>query len=62
LLYKYCKEGASVITIFGSPHKKREKKIKKYIKKITAVKRGCQSAQQMVKNWLRRLKITKIEI
>jgi hypothetical protein len=26
------------------------------------VKRGCQNAQKMVKNWLRRFKNTKIEI
>jgi hypothetical protein len=26
------------------------------------VKRGCQSALKMVKNWLRRFKITKIKI
>jgi len=29
---------------------------------IIAVKRGCQSALKMVKNWLRRFKNTKIEI
>jgi len=30
--------------------------------KIITVKKGCQSAQKMVKNWLRRFKNTKNEI
>jgi hypothetical protein len=48
--------------------KKREntKGIKKYIqqkiKKIIAVKRGCQSAQKITKNWLRKFKNIKIKI
>jgi hypothetical protein len=42
--------------------KKRKKSIKKYIKKIIVVKRGCQGAQKMIKNWLRRFKNTKMGI
>jgi hypothetical protein len=57
-----------VITYFWVPAQKGEntEKIKKIyleeIKKIIAVKRGCQSAQKIAKNWLRRFKNTKIEI
>jgi hypothetical protein len=35
---------------------------KKYYQKNITVKRGCQNAQKMVKNWLIRFKNTKIEI
>jgi len=43
--------------------KKINKKIySEEIKKTIAMKRGCQSAQKMTKNWLRRFKNTKIEI
>jgi hypothetical protein len=50
------------------PRIKKEENAKKSnifgrkIKKIIAVKRGCQNAQIMAKNWLRRFKNTKIEI
>ena len=44
-------------------NKIKYKKIKKkYYQKIIAVRRGCQSALKMVKNWLRSFKIIKIEI
>jgi hypothetical protein len=42
LLCKYCKEGASIVTHFWVPRVKRRKKIKK----IIAVKRGCQNVQK----------------
>jgi hypothetical protein len=32
------------------------------IQKIITVKRGCQNAQKMAKNWLRRYNNTKIKI
>jgi hypothetical protein len=32
------------------------------IKKIIAVKRGCQNTQKIAENWLRRFKNTKIKI
>jgi len=54
--------------IFGSPHKKKKKiqKNKKYMfektQKIITVKKGCQNAKKMVKNWLRRFKNTNIKI
>jgi len=41
---------------------KKIKYIQKKNKKIIAVKRRCQNAQKMAKNWLRRFKNTKIEI
>jgi len=68
LLCNYCKEGASVVTYFWVPTQIRRKckKIKnifeRKIKKIIALKRGCQNAQKMAKNWLRKFKNTKIEI
>jgi len=37
-------------------------KYKKKLSKNITVKKGCQNAQKMVKNWSRRLKNTKIEI
>jgi len=50
-----------------SPQKKKENAKKsnifgRKIKKIIAVKRGCQNTQKMAKNWLRRFKNTKIKI
>jgi hypothetical protein len=56
LLRKYCKEGAYVVTHFLVPAQIRRKckKIKnifgRKIKKVIAVKRGCQNAQKMAKN------------
>jgi hypothetical protein len=50
------------------PHTKRRKyrKNQKNIfgrnKKIIVVKKGCQSAQKIAKNWLRGFKNTKIKI
>ena len=60
LLCKHCKEGATVITHFWVPAQNTIIIIIIII--IIAVKRGCQSALKMVKNWLRRFKITKIKI
>jgi hypothetical protein len=56
-----------LLSIFGSSQKRREntKKSKIYSKekkKLIAVRRECQSAKKMIKNWLRRLRNTKIEI
>jgi len=50
-----------------SKKEKIQKKTKKIIfgrkqKKIIAVRRGCQSAQKIAKNWLRKFKSKKIEI
>jgi len=59
------KKGATVVTHFWVPAQKiikYKKKSRKYYQKIIAVRRGCQSALKMVKNWLRRFKITKIKI
>jgi len=50
-----------VVTHFWVPAQNTKKKFKIF-SKIIAVKRGCQNAQKMVKNWLRRFKNTKIEI
>jgi len=44
------------------PHTKNKKNKKKIIKKYNSEKKGCQNAQKMVKNWLRRYKNTKIKI
>jgi hypothetical protein len=41
---------------------KKIQKNKKYYQKNITVKRGCYSALKMIKNWLRRFKITKIRI
>jgi hypothetical protein len=46
---------------------RRKCKKKKYIysgenKKIIAMRRGCQSAQKMTKNWLKKFENTKIKI
>jgi hypothetical protein len=43
-------------------YRKNQKKIFGRNKKIIAVKKGCQSAQKIAKNWLRRFKNTKIKI
>ena len=52
-----------VVTYFWVPTKKEEKIQKKkknnISKKIIAIKRGCESAQKMIINWLRRFKNTK---
>jgi hypothetical protein len=47
--------------IFLGPCKKKFKN-QKYYKKIIAVKRGCQNAIKIIKNWLKRFKNTKIKI
>jgi len=54
-----------VVTYFWVPAQKikKIKKIKKnIIKKYNSEKKGCQNAQKIVKNWLRRYKNTKIKI
>jgi len=57
-----------LLFIFGFPRRKGEnaKKTKIYIqektKKIIAMRRGCQSAQKMTKNWLKKFENTKIKI
>jgi len=51
--------GYSPIYIFSLLKKTKKQKI---LSKNITVKRGCQNAQKMVKNWLRRFKNTKIEI
>jgi glutamate synthase domain-containing protein 3 len=54
--------GYSQIHIFSLLKKKQiHKKLKKYIKKYDSEK-GCQNAEKIVKNWLRRFKNTKIKI
>jgi len=57
-----------LLFIFGFPRRK-EKMQKKNIyiysgenKKIIAMRRGCQSAQKMTKNWLKKFENTKIKI
>jgi hypothetical protein len=56
------------VTHFWIPTQKKRKykKIKKIYseenKKIIVVRTGCWRVQKMIKNWLRRLKNTKIEI
>jgi hypothetical protein len=56
------------VTHFWIPTQKKRKykKIKKIYseenKKIIVVRTGCRRVQKMIKNWLRRLKNTKIEI
>ena len=68
MLRKYYKEGASVVTHFWVPKKKKRKykKIKKYIlirnPKMIAMRRGCWSAHKIVRNWLRRFRNIKFEI
>jgi hypothetical protein len=54
----------NVVTHFWVPAQKiiKIQKIKKILSKNITRKRGCQNTQKMVKNWLRRLKKTKIEI
>jgi hypothetical protein len=52
------------IYFFSSKKSKKnifELKTKK-IQKIITVRRGCQSAQKIARNWLRRLKNSKIKI
>jgi hypothetical protein len=48
------------------PDKKKRENTKKNIfirnPKMIAMRRGCQSAHKIVRNWLRRLKNTKFEI
>jgi hypothetical protein len=58
-----------LLFIFGFPRRKEkiQKKKKIYIysgenKKIIAMRRGCQSAQKMTKNWLKKFENTKIKI
>jgi hypothetical protein len=58
-----------LLFIFGFPRRKEkiQKKIYIYIysgenKKIIAMRRGCQSAQKMTKNWLKKFENTKIKI
>jgi len=53
--------GYSPNSIFSSKNKKYIFGLKN-IQKIITVRRGCQSAQKMTKNWLRRFKNTRIEI
>jgi hypothetical protein len=55
--------GYSLNSPFLSQKIKKNFKLKtKKIQKIITVRRGCQSAQKMARNWLRRLKNSKIKI
>jgi hypothetical protein len=62
----YCHNpflGYSPIHMFSLFKKRKYKKnIKNILSKNITVKKGCQSALKMVKNWLRRFKNTKIKI
>jgi hypothetical protein len=58
-----------LLFIFGFPRRKEKIQKKKNIyiysgenKKIIAMRRGCQSAQKMTKNWLKKFENTKIKI
>jgi hypothetical protein len=54
-----------LLSIFGSPHKKNTKISKEIFERkqkiCIVVRRGCQSAHKIAKNWLRRFKNTKLK-
>jgi hypothetical protein len=56
-----------LLPIFGSPQKKIQNKKNQKIyseenQKVIALNKGFRSAKKIIKNWLRRLKNTKIKI